>query len=176
METLSRYVLSVICVCLICGILTDLTGKTGSSKLVRLVCSIFLALTLVRPLLALRLPAWETEKNQFFMDAENAAEQGEKIRLQSIRAIIRQESEAYILKEAKSIGAELEVEVELDMSDPPVPCSVTLRGTFDADAESALGKAIEDEFGIPKERQTWIRLENHFSDCSLPNINTDLLS
>ena len=173
MVALSRYALSVICVCLICGILTDLTDKTGAGKLVRLTCSVFLAFTLARPLIALRLPEWETEKNHFLLDAEKAAVQGEKIRLQSIRAIIRQESEAYILKEAKSIGAALEIEVELDMSDPPVPYAVTLRGTFDADVESTLSKAIIDEFGIPKERQTWIRLQNHFSDSSLPNTNMD---
>lgn len=173
MVALSRYVLSVICVCLICGVWTELTDKTGSGKLIRLICSVFLAFTLARPLIALRLPEWEAGKNNFLRDAEEATSQGEKIRLQSIRAIIRQESEAYILKEAKSIGAALDVEVELDMSDPPVPYAVTLRGAFDADIESTLSKAIKDEFGIPKERQTWIRLQNHLSDSSLPNTNMD---
>ena len=169
MEALRSVVLSVVCAALICGILTDLSAKTGFAKLIRLACSIFLAFTLVAPLLRLRFPALEEEKNRYLAEAQDAADVGENIRLRSVAGIIRQEAEAYILKEAKSIGANLEVEVELDSGEPPAPSAVTLRGDFDESIETRLSRLLADELGIPKEHQTWIRQQSHFSSSSSQN-------
>ena len=169
MNVLRGYVLSVVCAALVCGILTDIAEKTGFAKPLRLVSSIFLAFTLVRPLLHLRFPAWEMQKNFYMEDARTAATRGENVHAQSVAAIIRQETEAYILKEAKSIGASLEVKVELSNGDSPVPAAVTLQGDFDASVEMQLGRLLADELGIPKEHQTWIRQQSHSSDNSSPN-------
>ena len=169
METLRNVVLSVVCAALICGILTDLSAKTGFAKLIRLSCSIFLAFTLVAPLLRLHFPAWEEEKNRYLAEAQVAADAGENIRLRSVAGIIRQETAAYILKEAKSIGANLEVEIELDAGDPPAPAAVTLRGDFDEAIETRMSRLLTDELGIPKEHQTWIRQQSHSSSSSLQN-------
>lgn len=172
MESLRSYVLSIVCAALICGILSDLSAKTGFARLIRLCCSIFLAYTFVSPLLNLRFSEWEEQKAAIFEDAQDAASQGENIRLQSVAALIRQEAEAYILEEAKSIGASLEVHVELDNGDPPVPAAITIQGDFDASVESRLSALLTDELGIPKEHQTWIRQQSHSSDSSSPNTST----
>ncbi len=169
MEAVRGIILSVVCAALICGILTDLSAKTGFSKLIRLSCSIFLAFTMIAPILRLRFPKWEAQKNQYLAEAQDAALAGENIRLRSVAGIIRQEAEAYILKEAKSIGANLEVEVELDSGDPPAPAAVTVRGDFDESAETQLSRLLEDELGIPKEHQTWIRQQSHSSSNSSQN-------
>lgn len=169
MEMLRSYVLSVVCAALVCGVLADLSEKTGFAKPLRLVCSIFMAYTLVSPLIRLRFPGWEVRNNCYWADAKSAAARGENLHALSIAAIIRQETEAYILKEAKSIGANLEVKVELSTGDPPVPAAVTLQGDFDASVEVQLGRLLADELGIPKEHQTWIRQSPPSSDNSSPN-------
>ena len=169
MEVLRSYVLSVVCAALVCGVLTDLSEKTGFAKPLRLVCSIFMAYTLVSPLMRFRFPGWEARNNCYWADARSAAARGENLHALSVAAIIRQETEAYILKEAKSIGANLEVEVELDSGEPPAPSAVTLRGDFDESIETRLSRLLADELGIPKEHQTWIRQQSHSSSNSSQN-------
>lgn len=173
MDAVRQYALRVICSGLICGILMDLSSKTGYAKLLRLCCSIFFAITMVQPLIALTLPQWEGEWNLLFHEAGDVTGQGEEIYQRSIAAIIQQEAQAYILKEAESIGAALEVEIELSGETPPSPVAATLRGEFDASMETEISALLADEFGIPKEHQTWIRQQSHSSDSSL--LNTNLL-
>jgi len=159
--SIRQYVLSVICAAMICAILLDLADKCGFRKQIQLVCSIFVACTLLSPLVRFEIPTLAGLGSDYRELAHSAAAQGETIRIQSVAAIIRQETEAYILKEAKSIGADVEVDVQLDYGDPPKPTDVTLRGTFDADAEIQLSRFLADELGIQKEHQTWIRQERH---------------
>ncbi|MGM9603586.1 MAG: hypothetical protein ACI3XG_00800 [Faecousia sp.] len=166
MEAIRQYALSLICAALIAGILLDLSEKTSFQKQLRLVCSIFFACILLRPLLSLRFPELTQLGDSYLTQAEEAAAQGENIRIRSLRAIIRQETEAYILKEARAIGADVDVQVELDNGDPPAPVAVTLRGSFDASSETQLGGLLADELGIPKEHQTWIRQQPHSSGNS----------
>lgn len=161
--------LSVICAALVCGILTDMSAKTSFEKLIRLLCSVFLAVTVVYPLIRYRFPGWNADMSIFQPGDEDAVAQGEKIYFQSIASIIRTETEAYILKEAKSIGADLTVVVELDAGNPPAPESVTIRGNFEASVETTLSQLIADELGIPKEHQTWIRQQPHSYDSSSPD-------
>lgn len=166
MEAIRGYALRVICAALICGILTDLSEKFGFQKQIRLVCSIYFACILTGPILSARLPAVSQWEDIYLPQAQEAAAQGEEIRIRSMAAIIRQECEAYILKEAKAMGADVEVEIELDNGYPPAPAAVTLRGAFDASAEMRLGRLLADELGIPKEHQTWIRQQSHSSGSS----------
>ena len=166
MEAIRGYALRVICAALICGILTDLSEKFGFQKQIRLVCSIYFACVLTGPILSVRLPAVSQWEDIYLPQAQEAAAQGEEIRIRSMAAIIRQESEAYILKEAKALGADVEVEIELDNGYPPAPAAVTLRGVFDASAETRLCRLLADELGIPKEHQTWIRQQSHSSGSS----------
>ena len=151
--------LSVICAALVCGILTDMSAKTSFEKLIRLLCSVFLAVTVVYPLIRYRFPEWNADMSIFQPGGEDAVAQGEKIYFQSIASIIRTETEAYILKEAKSIGADLTVAVELDAGNPPAPESVTIRGNFEASVETTLSQ----------EHQTWIRQQPHSYDSSSPD-------
>ena len=166
MEAIRGYALRVICAALICGILTDLSEKCGFQKQIRLVCSIYFACVLTGPILSVRLPAVSQWEDIYLPQAQEAAAQGEEIRIRSMAAIIRQECEAYILKEAKAMGADVEVEIELDNGYPPAPAAVTLQGAFDASAETRLGRLLANELGIRKEHQTWIRQQSHSSGSS----------
>ena len=166
MEAIRSYALSVISAALVVSILIDLSGKSAFRKQLRLVAGIFFATILLRPLLRLTVPDLSPSKSFFSEEAETAAQEGEKRFIQSLRELIRRESEAYILKEAAAMGAELEVELELDMGDPPAPQAVTLRGSFDGSQEEALSKLLSEQFGIPKERQTWMRVPSQKSGSS----------
>ena len=157
MEGIRQYALSVLCAGLIVSILLELSSKAAFHKQLRLVCGIFFSVVLLRPLMQVSLPEWEAFSGALSQQAEQAALEGENIRIRSLSSVIREECEAYILKEAERIGAEVEVTVELDTGYPPAPTAITLRGSFDASSEGALSSLLAEEIGIPKERQTWIR-------------------
>ena len=166
MEALREFALSVICAALAVSILIDLSGKSAFHKQLRLVAGIFFAVILLRPLLQLTVPELSLYGGVFSAETEQAVRGGEKRYIQSLYELIQRESEAYILKEAAVLGAQLEVQVELDMGDPPAPRAVTLRGTFDGSQEEALSRLLSEEFGIPKERQTWMRVPSQNSGSS----------
>lgn len=166
MEGLRTYALSVISAALLVSILMDLWEKSAFRKQLRLVAGVFFATILFRPLLRLTVPDFSLSRSFFSEAGELAAQDGEKRYIQSLSQLIQQEAQAYILKEAAAIGAEVQVELELDTGDPPAPCSVTLRGSFDGSQEEALSKLLSEEFGIPKERQTWMRVPSQNSGNS----------
>ena len=147
----------MICAALVVSILLDLSPKGRFQKQIRLVCSIFFAAVLLRPLLSLDLPEHFGIQSDAWQEAEAAARAGEKLHIQSLAGIIQSQCEAYILKEARAMGAQVQVQVELDGGDPPAPAAVTLRGEFDADSEARLSQLLAEDFGIPKERQTGLR-------------------
>lgn len=125
----------------------------------RMICSLFITITVLRPLVDLRLPSLDDITLPIHSSAESAAYQGNAYRIRSVSGIIKSELEAYILKEAEAQGAAVTAEIILDSSDPPLPVAVIIRGSFDAGAEAALSKLLMQELGIPKEHQTWIRQE-----------------
>ena len=157
MDAFRNYLLHLICSALVAGILSDLAEKTSFKKQMRLVCSLFVTVALLEPLVHLRLPNLEQMGNQFLTDAKDAVLQGENFRVRSVAGIIKDEAESYIQKEARAIGAEL----TLDTGDPPAPESVILRGSFDASSEWEISSILTQQLGIPKENQTWIRQEPH---------------
>lgn len=161
MDAFRNYLLRLICAALVAGILSDLSEKTSFKKQMRLVCSLFVTVALLEPLVHLSLPNLEQLGNQFLSDAKEAVVRGENFRVRSVAGIIKDEAESYIQKEASAIGAELTVEITLDAGDPPAPESVILRGSFDASSEWEISSILTRELGIPKENQTWIRQEPH---------------
>ena len=94
MEAVRQYTLSLICAAVIVGILLDLSDKTGFQKQLRLVCGIFFAFILLRPLISLRFPDMTQFWGSYLTQAEEAASQGENIRIRSQAMLIRQETEA----------------------------------------------------------------------------------
>ena len=73
-----------------------------------------------------------------------------------MEALITGAAETYILDKAQAMGLSLEAEVTLRLQDRyPVPWSVSLRGTVNAAQKQQLEALLEQDLGIPPERQEW---------------------
>ena len=68
-------------------------------------------------------------------------------------AIITQQTQSYILDKADTLGVCLEVGVELN--EEMVPWRVTMAGEASPYARQRLEGIIQDDLGIPAERQVW---------------------
>jgi hypothetical protein len=69
---------------------------------------------------------------------------------------IIQQTQAYILDKARSLDAELTVEVFLGDGTIPVPIGVRLEGNISPYARKLLSQMLQDDLGIPAEEQIWI--------------------
>ena len=151
------YVISVVAAALIVAIITGLLHqKDISAVLVKMIGGLFLAFTVIRPLISLDIGNIGAYIAAFSVDGEAAAEEGENIARDAYRSYIKSETEAYILDKADAYGAALSVEVTLDDGDTPVPVGVRIEGSVSPYAKVCLCQMMEEDLGILEENQLWI--------------------
>lgn len=160
MVHIREYLFSVTAGALLCGILKALVGDKGTQAgLLRLLCGIFLALTVIRPLGELDLQDVTVYPEAVLEDAKAAAEEGTDYAQRAMARHIKEKSEAYILDKATRLGARITPEVTV-AGEGPVPVSCTLRGTCTAYVREQLSRILEADLGIRREDQHWISENN----------------
>lgn len=153
MEALRQYILSVVAAALLCGLVTGVMPSGRAKQIIRMVCGLFLAYTVLQGLTGMewRMPHWTDLAAD---DARQAAALGESIGEEARAKIISEQTRAYILDKAADLGLALEAEVTLN--EGLVPRSVTIRGQAAPYERRQLQSTIALELGIPKEKQQWI--------------------
>jgi hypothetical protein len=157
MDSMKEYILAVICASIICTcVRLLLPEKLTGSKTANMLCGIFLVITVISPLIEIRLEDWDQYTASISYDAtqiiESANQDQEDAYLQSIKHL----TQAYILDKARNFAPDLSVEVTISEQDPPVPCAVTIEGQISPQAKEELQTILELELNIPKEAQIWI--------------------
>lgn len=156
MENIREYILSVTCAAVLCAVLGSFFEKKGTvGTLLKLISGLFLAFTVIRPVLKVDLTDLTSILQAYTEDAEAAAAMGEIYAREELSAVIKSEAESYILDKASSLGAELTANVTLSDDDIPLPAAVTLAGDISPYAKTVLSAQIEENLGIPKEDQQW---------------------
>lgn len=157
MDSLGKYLLGILSCALICGIAMELIGKkSGNAALIRLLCGVFMLLSVISPLLDIRIGPLADLTGQIRHEAEAVTQDGKNLAQEHYRAVITQRTQAYILDKAVSLGAEMEARVTLAEDDLAAPKSVTIRGRISPYAKGILSNWLVSELGIPAEEQTWI--------------------
>ena len=156
MEGLRQYILSVCVAAMICGILINLAPKGACSSVLKIICGVFLAVSVLRPVLGLDFDAWiESVSTMYTSDGDAAVAFGRETGREALSQRIKNETEAYILDKAACLGADILAEVVLNTSDPPLPVAVTLHGDISPYAKQMLENIITEDLGIAKENQRW---------------------
>lgn len=151
---MGRYVLSVICMALACGILLSLIHGDVSRAVVKLLCGAAMACTLLAPLTGADLILPELLPDG--QDGAAIAAQGEKMAGLALRDIIKGNCESYIMDKATSLHEQLEVSVTLSGDASPVPVAAVLTGRVSPYSKSRLEEILQEDLGIPKENVEWI--------------------
>ncbi len=147
--------LHLVAAAIFCAVIKALAGKKGATAgAVQMLCGVFLLLTLVKPLVNIRMDEISPEFWSGQADAAVAA--GTSTAEESLRELIKDKTEAYILDKAGLFGGELTVEVSLDSSDLPAPNGVEISGKISPYGKKQLQQIIQDDLGIPAEAQLWI--------------------
>lgn len=153
MEALRQYIISVVAAALICGIITGLFPKGAAREVMKLVCGLFLAYTVLRPMAGAELGRLEDLPFSFSNQGEAAAALGTQMAEESMAQFIKEETQAYILDKASKLGLTLEADVTLDEEN--IPVAVTLRGQVSPYDRSRLERMLTQDLAIAKENLQW---------------------
>ena len=154
MEALRDYLISITSAALISGIVIGITKKSGSiSSIVKLLAGLFMTVTVLHPLVDIRLSEAQFYWEQLSLDGDCTAAIGKTAAESEMKQIISDRSNAYILEKASELGADIQVEVLLkDL----MPDAVKISGAVSPYAKQQLSKYITTNLGIPLEDQNWI--------------------
>ena len=148
------YILSVICCALLCAVVSGIGAKKGSSAMIlKLISGIFLVFTLIRPVSDMDLGDMEFRLPDLTENATYASNMGQTYAESQLEAIIKAETEAYILDKAQALQADVTVAVTLDGNH--IPAALQISGQFTPRAMEELSRILETDLGIAKEDQIW---------------------
>lgn len=150
------YIIRIVIACLICGVLVQLTKTIkGTAQVVKLLCGIFLSLTMLSPIVQLRWTDLSGYLDKMNLEAQTTISQGTQMIYEQKSDSIQRQLEAYILDKAASYDCEVSAEVELSDDDPPMPIRLRISGKVSPYERTQLSNMIETDLGIPKENQIW---------------------
>lgn len=156
MGGLRDYLIGVISAAMICTVVMRLVRNYDTlGKIAKLMCGIFITYTVLSPLPAFDLSDLSGIASRYTAEAQEAADEGVQISQDALRQSIKERTEAYILDKAKSLEADLRVEVELSKDEIPVPKTVSIFGKTSPYAKKKLSSMIAEEIGVEMENQKW---------------------
>lgn len=156
MNGVGAYILSVICAASICAIVMHFFETKGAIHgAVKLAAGLFLAFTVINPVVCWTGGGLLDVEGVFSSDASSAVEEGISMTKQSLSQIIKDRCEAYILDKAADMDLSLLVEVGLTDEDIPAPNSVKISGNISPYKKMKLQSILVNDLGIDKEDQIW---------------------
>lgn len=154
MDEIRQYLLSLIAAAVMCGVVHGIFGNKGTyGSLLRLLTGIVMLITLLAPISRIRIPDIASLPESFAEDARRYTEAGTEAADQAKAAIIKSQTEAYILDKAASM--EVDICVEVVMSEDSEPVAVMLQGSVSPYEKQLLESQIEAQLGIARENQQW---------------------
>lgn len=163
MELIRSWLVGITCAAMVVALAESLTPQGTIRKIGRLTGGLVLLLAVVQPVVTLDEGALRRSMAEYraALSAYDSTLEEENLAL--MKGIIAEQSGAYILDKAASLGISCTVEVETEpgeAGDYPTPWSVTIRGELTAEEREALTRQITADFAIPAERQHYESGEN----------------
>lgn len=158
MESFGNYILSVVAVCIATSILPKFCStNAASASIVRLICGIAISITVISPVLKLKLTDLTEYTSYIQADAAALVQAGADHTNEQLRTIITEKTCAYILEKASFYDCSINtVEVVLSSDPVPIPTTVQITGTYSPYIKNQLCGIIESNLGISKENQQWV--------------------
>lgn len=153
MENLRQYIMSVILAALICGILLGLVHSKSSEKAIRLLCGLFLTLTVIRFPGQIELDSLFSSYSSYNQTAQDAAALGKKRASKMAADSIKAQYETYILDKASALNAE--VSIDISVNQEYIPIHANISGKISPYNRHRLEDILETDLGITKENQLW---------------------
>ena len=154
MELIRNWLVGVTCAAMIAALADGLMPPGTVRKIGKLTGGLVLLLAVLNPLLKLDTTALTRSLTEYKLDLSGYSEELQEENEDLMKAIIAEQSAAYIVDKAAELGMECDVTVEVGgEGDYPIPETVTVRGNLTVAQREKLTRQIEADFAIPAEWQ-----------------------
>lgn len=150
---LKDWLLGIIAAALAVSLAQALTPEGTVKKIGRLVGGSVLLLAAARPLVGLET----LRSTPLTVPVPTVAAAGEQSGEEVMKTLIAQKAGAYIVDKGRALGLDCKAEVGVaqDISGWPVPWEAEISGRWTAGQKKALSRAVEEDLGIPAQRQSF---------------------
>ena len=156
MDKIGEYILCITAAAIICAIIKSIIDpSTPFGKIIKIICGVFMAVTLLSPLTGIELNFITDYLQEYDRISASAMSDGTQLAYNELSGIIKQQVQTYILDKALDLGLDVDVEVKLTDSNPPTPYQVILTGTASPYKKQMLSQYIIDNLGITQENLKW---------------------
>ena len=155
METLRQWLLGVACTAMVLAAADSLAPEGSAKKICRLAGGLALLLAAAGPLLRLDGGALAGALEAYRVQLQGYEEALEERNNLFYQTIIEENTAAYIVDKAEEMGISCQAEVTFayDEDGVPTPWEVTARGDWTDLTRKALERLLEDDLGVPLQRQ-----------------------
>ena len=151
-EGIGQYILRLCCCAIIAG---SILAIGGNSKVQKWVVGLFMASAVISAMGTVSFSELQTLVPDHQRDANQITSAAQISAKEATERIIIERTRSYILDEASSLDASIEVvAIRLD-SETLAPTQITLTGDLSAYAHSKLSNTISTHLGVGKEDQIW---------------------
>ena len=149
---------SIVMVTLLLSVAQTLIPEGTIRKIAGFTGGLILLVALLRPVLGADLERLHLDLGDYERAIEERQEELASAGNAELKALIESQTAAYISDKANALGLEVTVRVETDTGDDGVPVPAAAEVTGPRSEE--LASYMENELGIPRERQVWHEREN----------------
>ena len=155
---LRQWLTSIVVVTLLIYVMQTLVPSGTLRKVSGFIGGMVLLCALIQPILKTDLAALELDLSDYSLAIEQRQAELEEAENQELSRIIAERTQAYIWDKADALGLSLQVRVRTQITEEgiPVPAEVELKGP----ESQELSQWLEQELGLPPERQVWYGSEN----------------
>ena len=149
---------SIVMVTLLLSVAQTLIPEGTIRKIAGFTGGLILLVALLRPVLGADLERLHLDLGDYERAIEERQEELASAGNAELKALIESQTAAYISDKANALGLEVTVRVEAEAGADgiPVPAAADIQGA----RSEELASYMENELGIPRERQVWHEREN----------------
>lgn len=158
MFEIKQYIIAVTAAAVVGSIAISICDKKGAlSAVVKMVVGVIMTVTVLKPLIQIEITDLSNYLSTMQFSASDAVQSGKEWANSETAAIIKDQTEAYILDKASSLGLHVGVEVGVSEQPPSAPFSAVITGKVSPYAKTQLSDILEKDIGVLKENQRWIQ-------------------
>ena len=154
-EFIKSWLLGVTCAAMVLALAESLAPEGGVKRVCRLAGGLVLLLAAISPVVKLDVADISRITEDYRTAAEEYSQALEETNEFLYESIIAENASAYILDKAGALGMNCTVSVNIahDQVGTPYPDSVTVCGVWTREQRDELSRILENELGIPAQRQ-----------------------
>ena len=156
MNSISHYVLTVLCAAIITAIIIRISEKNQTTgNIIKMICVVFMTLSVITPLLKIKYGDASSYIDSYRSDADRIVSEARNETANALMSVIKEKTQSYIVNKAAANGADIIATVDITEPDTLTPDIITIEGEVSPYVKEIIKKAISEELGIPEEKQIW---------------------